>query len=378
MRCEGLMGVTVGDRILLLLSIKETGKFIDFGHIFEKVVRDEGRPIKESEIIAELDELIGEGLVKSDQNRYAITEKGFEKIVERLSLIEDNLNLSYRMVLVAKEYYGKIADYIMPFLKERPVSVVKIFSDEQDPLRKVKPLFVRYARYKPKPTFISINNREVLMRYVDDHAIDYIPYVHGFNMKEPDWLVFDLDAGEDLKSKEEGFLAIKFVAKELYNFLEENQVLPALKFSGSRGIQVWAVLDNFKIPGGDLFATYRTIIQKVQGKIEERISGAKVPLELRPLVEGGLTTSSVAKKEERSKKVLIDWSSMKPYGDVRAPFSLHYKTGLISCPIDPARVISFQPEEAKPEQVSREAEHLRQHFELVKSDPSHLLKSCSL
>lgn len=372
------MKVTISDRVLLLLSIKESGKRIDFNHIFEKVARDEGGRLRESELVSELDALVNEGLITSDRNGYAITKKGFDKILERLPSIEGSLNLSYRMVLVAKEYYSKIADYIIPFLKERPVSVVKIFSDEQDPIHKVKPLFVRYARYKPKPVFISIDGRDALMRYVDDHAIDYVPYVHGFDMKEPDWLVFDLDAGEELKSKEEGFLAIKFVAKELFNFLEENQVLSVLKFSGSRGIQVWAALDNSKIPGGDLFATYRTIIQKVQGEIEKRISEAGLPQELRPFAEGGLTTSSVAKKEERSKKVLIDWSSMKPYGDVRAPFSLHYKTGLVSCPIDPARIISFQPEEAKPEQVSREAERLCRHFELLKSDPSHLLRVCGL
>ncbi|MGB9622725.1 MAG: hypothetical protein ACPL07_02660, partial [Candidatus Bathyarchaeia archaeon] len=343
------MNATLSDRILLLLSIKENGKKIDLNHILEKVSRDERRNFEESEIVKELDLLAKEGLITSSQEGHSITREGLKKIKERLPLVGNSLNLSYRMMLLAREYYSQIADQIMPFLRGRPVSVVKIFSDDQDPINKIKPLFVRYAKYKPKPAFISIDSKELLMRYVDDHAIDYIPYVHGFDMKEPDWLVLDLDAGDELKAKEEGFLAIKFVAKEIFNFLEENGVLPAVKFSGSRGIQVWAALDNTKIPKADLFAVYRSLIQNIQKTIEDRLSSAQVPIELRGLVERGLTTSSVAKKEERSMKVLIDWSSMKPYGDVRAPFSLHYKTGLISCPIDPARLLSFRLEEAKPE-----------------------------
>lgn len=372
------MNATLSDRILLLLSIKETGKKIDLNHILEKVSRDERRNFEESEIVKELDLLAKEGLITSSQEGYSITSEGLEKIKERLPLVGNHLNLSYRMMLLAREYYSQIADQILPFLRGRPVSVVKIFSDDQDPIHKIKPLFVRYARYKPKPVFISIDSKDLLMRYVDDHAIDYIPYVHGFDMKEPDWLVLDLDAGDELRAREEGFLAIKFVAKEIFNFLEENEVLPAVKFSGSRGIQVWAALDNTKIPKADLFAVYRSLIQNIQKTIEDRLSSAQVPTELRGLVERGLTTSSVAKKEERSMKVLIDWSSMKPYGDVRAPFSLHYKTGLISCPIDPARLMSFRPEEAKPELVSREAERLSRYFELTKSDPSRLIKACGL
>ncbi|MCX8182336.1 MAG: hypothetical protein N3D12_04390 [Candidatus Methanomethyliaceae archaeon] len=372
------MNATLRDRVLLLLSIKEIGKRIDLNHILEKVSRDEGRKIGESELINELNLLNKEGLITSGKEGYAITNEGLERIKERLPSIEKSLNLSYRMMLVAREYYSWVADQIIPFLKDRPVSVVKIFSNDQDPINQIKPLFVRYARYKPKPTFISIDSKEALMRYVYDHAIDYIPYIHGFDMKEPDWLVLDLDAGEELKSREEGFLAIKFVAKEIFNFLEENKVVPAVKFSGSRGIQVWATLENSKIPKADLFAAYRSIIQSIQRNIEDRISTAQVPTGLRELVEQGLTTSSVAKKEERSMKVLIDWSSMKPYGDVRAPFSMHYKTGLISCPIDPSRLMSFNPDEAKPELISKDAERLFKYFELSKSDPSHLLRACGL
>jgi hypothetical protein len=86
-----------------------------------------------------------------------------------------------------------------------------------------------------------------------------------------------------------------------------------------------------------------------------------------------MTTSSVAKKEDRTEKVLLDWSSMKPYGDVRAPFSMHYKTGLISCPIDPSRIYEFTPDQARPEIVSRKAESLAEFFKMSKCEPAKLL-----
>lgn len=69
---------------------------------------------------------------------------------------------------------------------------------------------------------------------------------------------------------------------------------------------------------------------------------------------------------------------MKPYGDVRAPFSIHYKTGLVSCPVDHSRLLQFEPDEAKPEVVATNAEQLSQYFELTKSDPSSLLKTLRL
>jgi DNA primase len=364
--------------VLLLLSIKEPGAKINFQHIFEKVSRDVKLAIAEPEMQHELGQMEKDKLLRVSEGVYYLTDDGRKLITKLLPEIGEDLNLSYRRVRIAKDYYDKIAEYLLPFLTNRPVSIVKIFSDDADPIKKVKPLFVRYARYKPKPVFIRIDSKESLMRYVDDHALDYVPYVHSFDMKEPSWLVLDLDAGEGLKSMEQGFLAVRFVAGEMVKLLKENEVHSAVKFSGSRGIQVWASLDNTKLQKGDLFASYRLIIQRLQAMVEEQIKGLQPPSALKPLVEKGLTTSSVAKKEERSDKVLVDWSSMKPYGDVRAPFSIHYKTGLVSCPVDSSRLLFFESDEAKPEVVATNAKQLSHYFELTKSDPSRLLKTLKL
>lgn len=376
------MAGSLSDHVLLLLAIKAPDAEIDLDHIHEKVARDlaalgRGEAISKGELGEELGRLEKEGLVESRGRLYYITDEGRSAIRSRLPEVAGKLNLSYRMVLAAKEYYPRIADQILPFLRGRPVSVVKVFSDESDPIGKVKPLFVRYARYKPKPQFIRIESAEDLMRYVDDHAVDFVPYVHGFGGKEPSWLVIDLDAGEGLKGIPEGFLAVKFVAEKVFRLLEGCGVAAAVKFSGSRGMQVWAALDNSKMPPGDTFAHYRRIIQLVQARVEEAIAREGIPRELSGIAgqggEGGITTAKVAGKGERARKVLLDWSSMKPMGDVRAPFSIHYKTGLVSCPVDPSRILEFDSAEAVPERVAAEAGRLSRFFLLEESDPGELL-----
>lgn len=380
------MPATPEDRILLLLSIKETGEIIDFEHIAEKTVRDE-KEISEAEVKKILDELASSGMISKKPNGYVITEKGIERIRNRLKEIGSELNLSYRLVLKARDYYPKATEALVPFLEGRATSVVKIFSDDNDPVNKIKPLFVRYARYKPKPVFIQINSTEELLSYVDAHAIDFIPYVHKLNSGQPDWFVLDLDAGQAFKNYERGFELLKIAAEKVAEVLEEHEIIPNIKFSGSRGVQIWSKLHS--LPQGrchtrhlsgeiaDLFALYRRLAVAVQEKAEKKIQ--ELPREVldefyRIVARGKpVTTSTVAKKEERSDQILIDWSSMKINGDVRAPFSIHYKTGLVSCPIERRRLLEFQTSEAEPENVAGNIKKLADAFKLEICDPTMLV-----
>jgi DNA primase len=365
------------DRILLLLAIKEVGKWIDFEHITEKTIRDEEGRITAEDVKKILNNLEERGLIERRENNYIITDEGRKEAVHRVRSAGEGLNLSYRRVLFAKQYYPKAAEAMIPYLEGRATSVVKVFSDEKDPLRKIKPLFVRYSKYKPKKTFITIESAEDLLSYVNAHAIDFIPYVHRLESPKPDWLVLDLDAGPEFKHYEKGFELVKIVAKQVVDVLREYEIEPCVKFSGSRGIQVWASLDNSKLHAGDLFAEYRNLAVFIQGEVEKRLQESEYVDEFYKVTKRGkpITTSTVAKKNERADQILIDWSSMKPNGDVRAPFSIHYKTGLVSCPIAPEHLMDFQIEEAYPEDVMGKIESLRKYFELAQCDPSKLLRA---
>ena len=139
-------GRRVRDRVHLLLAIKPLGKTVDFGHIFEKVHRDCGA--SETEIRTALIELERNGYVERVGNDFMITEKGREAAWDLA--FDPEMNKSYRYVYIARWYYKHAEDYILEFIKNRPVSVVKVFSDEKNPIGNIKPIFARYAKQKPK------------------------------------------------------------------------------------------------------------------------------------------------------------------------------------------------------------------------------------
>jgi len=216
---------------------------------------------------------------------------------------------------------------------------------------------------------------------VDDHAIDFIPYVSSLGKDYPDYLILDLDAGEELKKTERGFLIIKAVATQIANLLDECDVNYLLKFSGSRGFQIWARLDNSS-PSlsnrGDLFAFYRQVAIALRDRVETDLQADKSWVEQYGLenVHWPVTSSVVAKKDERANQVLIDWSSMKPNGDARAPYSIHYRTGLVSLPISARDIKAFERGMADPENLLEEG--ISAVAPPEPSDPEKLLKRIGL
>jgi DNA primase len=374
--------MSVKERIALLLSIKEKGKLVEFDHIYEKVSRDvkflEKRDVSKDEIISNLKSLEEEGLIKNVNGKYAPEDKIHDYISNLISQKEKVLNRSYILVWKAKHYYPIVSNLILPYLKDRPTSVVKVFSGKNNPIGEIDPIFVRYAKYKPKPQHIIINSSDKLMEYVHDHCIDFIPYVHKLNANEPDLFVLDLDAGKKIIEKESGFTFLKYITKELYDMLIEFEINPMIKFSGSRGFQIWAKFDNSKFKSKeDLFAQYRRLAVKIQNLLEKRLQEKRKIIEeefpeFKELKQ--FTTSQVAHKEEREDKVLVDWSSMKPQGDVRAPFSMHYKTGLISVPLFKEEIDEFSVLEAEPMNLIKKIKEGKRFPELALSDPTKILK----
>ncbi|MHA1610284.1 MAG: non-homologous end-joining DNA ligase LigD, partial [Candidatus Njordarchaeales archaeon] len=230
-----------------------------------------------------------------------------------------------------------------------------------------------YAKLKPK-RYNFINSFDDLMRYVNAHAIDYIPYVHRLGKNYPDWLIIDIDAGEDIKNVGEiGFRFIKEITKEVYDIIkEELGMYPCVKFSGSRGFQIWLSLDK---PIGS-FEDYRKAVEIIQDSVEKRLEGKYDELrsDFGDIFDIPITTSTVAKKELRRRRILLDWSSLKPEGDVRAPYSMHYKTGLVSVPVDIRDLKNFTLDQARVENVVAQKDKLAKIFELKPSPTEELLK----
>jgi hypothetical protein len=72
----------------------------------------------------------------------------------------------------------------------------------------------------------------------------------------------------------------------------------------------------------------------------------------------------VAHKEARVDKVLLDSSIIKPMGDVRPPYSMHYKTGLTSVLLGLKKLARFDLKDADPDEVVKRYRKRGNEFEL--------------
>ncbi|MEW6222054.1 MAG: hypothetical protein AB1476_01855 [Candidatus Hadarchaeota archaeon] len=342
------------DHILASLAIKRRGKFVDLAHIREKVSRDSGRSFSEKEVKELLEGLIMRKLVEEKAEEYTITEAGRGHFDKRWREIRDKLNQDYLKIYRAKQYYPHVAEPLLEFCRDRWVSVFRLFTGKA------------WLQRKLGQKYITIKSRKDIEEWLDVHGIDFIPYIHKIGSDRPDWLVIDFDAGAKVD-----VVQTKKVVLVAAKVLEGYGVKLAVKFSGSRGFQVWVKFRPHELPKDyqpkqlragkrdrNFFGFYADIVRFTEAKVSERLPG--------------LTTSETAKKEARAGKVLLDASIIKPMGDVRAPYSMHYKTGLISMPVELNEIEGFKQEQANPELVVKRYEKRGNEFLLEPADGADL------
>jgi DNA primase len=348
---------TPEDHALTSLAIKRRGKFVDLAHIQEKVSRDAGRKFSEEETKKLLDSLAGKGWIEERAGEYAITDAGREHFEQRWRQIRDELNPDYLKVYRAKRYYPDVVDALLEFCRDRWVSVFRLFTGRA------------WLQRKLGPKYITIKSAKDVEKWLDVHGIDFIPYIHRVGSDRPDWLVIDFDAGREVPMEK-----TKLVVQTAYELLVGYGVEPAIKFSGSRGFQIWAQFKPHELPKEyrpkqlrterrerNHFSFYADIVRFIESRAAEKLPG--------------LTTAETAKKEERADKVLFDASIIKPMGDVRAPYSMHFKTGLISMPLGVGELKKFEPEQADPELVAERYRKRGNEFILKPSDGDNLFEA---
>lgn len=345
------------DHVLMTLAIKRWGKFVDLPHIQEKLTRDASRKFSEKETSELLNSLIEKGSVETKAEEYAITDAGRKYFDRRWREVSGELNQDYLKVYRAKQYYPHVADALLEFCKNRYVSVFRLFTERA------------WLQRKLGPKYITIKSLNDIQRWLDIHGIDFIPYFHRVGEDRPDWLVIDFDAGKRMPMDR-----TKDVVRAGHKVLEGYGVKPAMKFSGSRGFQIWASFKPHELPRDykplelkterrerNLFTFYSDIVRFVEARVAEKLPG--------------LTTNEVAHKEARVDKVLLDSSIIKPMGDVRAPYSMHYKTGLISMPIELKELSRFKPEDADPDAVVERYEKRGNEFLLEPADGEKIFEA---
>jgi len=353
------MTVKPEDYLLLMFSMKAKGKRVDFNHVKEKLTRDLGK-FSDAEVRNILTNLVKQGYLKEINGLFEATEEGRKFFAERIKEVEDELkkiNESWVIVYKAKQYYPFVADTILEFCKDRYVGFYCLFTEK------------RFFRRDFRGKKIILKNERDLLFFVDIHCIDVIPCVHRIGMQRPDWLVVDIDPGSKVD-----FEKTKEVTMITYEIFKELKLNPALKFSGSRGFQIWSLIKDFEIPvdyeplplrGGtqrkkNFFSLFSDFVRVIQREVDERIPG--------------LTTSETLGKKEREDKILFDPSSMKPMGLVRSPYAVHSKTGLTSLPLSIKELEEFEKENATIENTLERYIKKGNEFILKESDPSKILE----
>jgi len=348
---------TPEDHALMALALKRRGKFVELEHVKEKLARDADAKFSEREV----QELLG-GLAKKDfvevkAEEYSITDSGRSYFEKRWREIRDQLNQDYLKVYRAKEYYPHVLDVLLDFCRDRWVSVFRLFTERA------------WLQRKLGPKYITIKSAKDVEKWLDVHGIDFIPYIHRINSNLPDRLVIDFDAGKHVPIKK-----TKQAVRTAHGILSGYGAEPAIKFSGSRGFQIWARFKPHELPMDyqpkqlrtqrrerNMFSFYADIVRFIESRVAEKLPG--------------LTTAETAKKEERTDKVLFDASIIKPMGDVRAPYSMHYKTGLISMPLELKELERFEPEQADPELVAKRYEKRGNEFTLEPTGGEELFEN---
>lgn len=217
------------------------------------------------------------------------------------------------------DYYEAVANYMLPHLKDRPISMQRFPNgiDHQGFYQKEAPDYfpdyIKRAKVKLKngesKEYVMVNNAETLTYLTN---IGCIP-IHTWLSKKgklnnPDMLVWDFDPSDkDFEKVREA----AFIAREFFN---KADIEPFLKTTGSRGLHI---IIPIKPDTG--FTQVRALARKISAKL------AKQHPDL-------MTTETL--KDERGHRVFVDYLRNGFAQTAVAPYSVRPKEGApVAAPI---------------------------------------------
>lgn len=212
------------------------------------------------------------------------------------------------------DYYNKVSKYILPHLKDRPVTLKRFpdgvfgeaFYEKDAPA--FTPSWVKTApvprRETPGPDiqYILINDLPTLVWATNLGSIELHPFLHrAGHLDRPTTIVFDCDPGEGAN-----ILHAAQVALLLREVLQELSFDSYVKVSGSKGVQVYVPLNS-----AITYAQTQPFAQGVAQVLAQR--------------EPNLIVWQMPKRL-RTKKVFIDWSQNADHKTTVSVYSLRAKT----------------------------------------------------
>jgi bifunctional non-homologous end joining protein LigD len=213
-----------------------------------------------------------------------------------LSNLEKDLYPSYGFTKAGiLEYYRRIAPVMLPHLKDRAVTLKRypegverdFFFEKRCPGH--RPEWVKTAdmlqEHGEAIRFCVINDLETLIWVANLAALElHVPLARTGSPGTPDFMVFDLDPGE-----ERGILDCARVALIVRDLLSGMGLSSSIKTSGRKGLHVYVPLNH----RGTTFDDTKAFSKAVAGIMQKHYPA--------------LVTAKMAKQERKS-KVFINWS----------------------------------------------------------------------
>ena len=153
------------------------------------------------------------------------------------------------------KYYLKIADHLLPHLKDRPVTLERLpdglarpnaprFWQKNTP--DYYPSWIARVELESEDgkrvKYVLVNDVDTLAYLANQGAITFHPFLSRVqDLDHPDYVLFDLDPGDA------PFANVVKIAKKLHELLEEGKVESFVKTSGQSGLHV---LSPWKQAGG--------------------------------------------------------------------------------------------------------------------------------
>jgi DNA ligase D-like protein (predicted polymerase) len=215
------------------------------------------------------------------------------------------------------DYLTAAADRIIPELRDRPLSVIRVHRGQRPFMQKnvppYTPSWVRTVKLwaetsKRDVSYALCNDRRTLLWFANQRAVEYHPaLVRLDHIEAPMYLVLDLDPPSS-----EDFAAVVQVAHLVRQTLAEVGLVGAVKTSGAKGVHVFVPVAGATFD--EVAAAARAIAVRTE-RLDPRLA----------------TTAFM--KEDRNDRVFVD-SSRIGWATVAAAYSPRARPGVpVSFPV---------------------------------------------
>ncbi len=235
------------------------------------------------------------------------------------------------------QYWGAYADLVLPFLKDREITIEQVFEN-----------FVVYRRHpkKDSPDFIYVENRDDILHWANQHVYSFHPYICPLHKEGRCYFVLDIDP----KGANIEFSTTKKVALEVANALSLMGLKFLLKFCGKNGFHfIWAWDAGNKPNEEKIFKINKDIILKLIRNIHSKIYRI-VNIDSSDSEQHQFLYKEYPPSPQLP-TLIFDAKILHHHGNIRSPFSIHPESGLVSVPLKPESILKFSRQEASPESL---------------------------